>query len=231
MITGWHKFKDHGGSTWRIFADGAADDARHDIDWSSIGTPTSIDAITFGFKWAHDAVQPVRHKDARLVRLPEFYRLQPAEGRASRWLAVPASDVPANTGLHGARWNNPREDAPIAYETPTAANSSYQSPGPASEPIQVKLGDGSVLTYAWYRFADQPAMRNADLTDAEREEAQRRIEMLHRTWRKDRDYLAPPLTGALASIDPSLIVEPPAGLEVGHVPIAIKQERVSATTP
>jgi len=82
-----------------------------------------------------------------------------------------------------------------------------------------------VVTYAWYRFADQPAMLNADLTDAEREEAQRRVELMHRAWTKDRTYLAPPTTGTLASLDPALIVTPPAGFEIGYVPIALRQER------
>jgi hypothetical protein len=85
------------------------------------------------------------------------------------------------------------------------------------------LGDGSVVTYYWYRFADQPAMLNADLTDQEREAMQARVEKLHRAWKKDRDYLAPSATGKLAEIDPALIVTPPTGLEAGYVPIVTRQ--------
>jgi hypothetical protein len=80
------------------------------------------------------------------------------------------------------------------------------------------------VTYAWYRFADQPAMLNADLSKAEREEAQRRVELLHRNWTKDRTYLPPPTTGKLASIDPALLVTPPVGFEIGYVPIVLRQE-------
>jgi hypothetical protein len=36
-----------------------------------------------------------------------------------------------------------------------------------------------------FRFADQPALLNADLTDAERAALQKRVEMLHRKWTKD----------------------------------------------
>jgi hypothetical protein len=79
------------------------------------------------------------------------------------------------------------------------------------------------VTYYWYRFADQPALLNADLTDAERETLQKRVEKLHRHWKKDRTYLAPPAFGELADIDPALIVTPPAGLEAGYVPIATRQ--------
>ena len=81
-----------------------------------------------------------------------------------------------------------------------------------------------MLTYYWYRFADQPAMLNADLTPGGREEVQARVEKLHRAWTKDRDYLAPPDVGTLASLDPALILIPPRGLEAGYVPIATRQE-------
>ena len=91
-------------------------------------------------------------------------------------------------------------------------------------PFKARLGDGSVVTYYWYRFADQPAMMNADLSDAEREQVQARVEKLHRAWTKDRDYLTPPDAGTLASIDPALILTPPKGFEIGYVPIATRQE-------
>jgi hypothetical protein len=53
---------------------------------------------------------------------------------------------------------------------------------------------------------------------------QRRVELLHRHWTRDREYLAPPDSGQLAELDPALIVMPPAGLEVGYVPIVTRQE-------
>ena len=81
-----------------------------------------------------------------------------------------------------------------------------------------------MLTYSWYRFADQPALLNAGLTDVEREALQARVEKLHRHWTKDREYLPPPAVGKLAEIDPALIVTPPEGLEAGYVPIVTRQE-------
>ncbi len=86
-----------------------------------------------------------------------------------------------------------------------------------------KLGDGSVVTYSWYRFADQPALLNADLTADEREALQRRVELLHKHWTRDRDYLPPPTVGKLADLDPALLVTPPKGLEIGYVPIVTRQ--------
>jgi len=102
--------------------------------------------------------------------------------------------------------------------------SSWKKPGPKAGPFKAQLGDGSVVTYSWYRFADQPSLLNADLTGAEREAMQVRVEKLHRHWKKDQDYLAPPTSGKLAELDPALVVTPPPGLEFGYVPIVTRQE-------
>ncbi|MFO0823857.1 MAG: hypothetical protein U0792_12205 [Gemmataceae bacterium] len=107
--------------------------------------------------------------------------------------------------------------------TPDEAGSSWKKPGPAAGPFEAKLGDGSVATYYWYRFADQPAVLNANLTDAEREALQKRVELLHKNWTKDREYLPPPTVGKLADLDPAVLVTPPKGLEIGYVPIVTRQ--------
>jgi hypothetical protein len=49
--------------------------------------------------------------------------------------------------------------------------------------------------------------------------------VLHAAWPIDRDYMAPPSHGKLASFDPALLVTPPAGFEVGYVPIVITRAR------
>ena len=74
-------------------------------------------------------------------------------------------------------------------------------------------------------------MLSADLTPEERELVQKRVERIHRAWTKDRDYLAPPEVGTLASLDPALILTPPRGMEAGYVPIATRQELGGAGTP
>ena len=132
--------------------------------------------------------------------------------------------VPVETGLQQLKWDRPIENPEEAYATPDDPKSSWKKPGPAAGPFKAHLGDGTVVTYYWYRFADQPALLNADLTAAERERMQARVEKLHRAWPKNRNYLAPPTVGKLADIDPALIVKPPKGLEAGYVPIATRQE-------
>jgi hypothetical protein len=106
--------------------------------------------------------------------------------------------VPAETGLAQVRFDRHRGKPQDPYVTPDAPTSSWKQPGPTAGPFQAQLGDGSVVTYYWYRFADQPTLLNADLTAAEREALQARVEKLHRAWTKDREYLPPPARGELA---------------------------------
>jgi hypothetical protein len=56
---------------------------------------------------------------------------------------------------------------------------------------------------------------------------QARVEAIHRAWLPDATYLAPPSVGTLAELDPAIVVQPPAGFEVGYVPIVTRQERTA----
>jgi hypothetical protein len=180
------------------------------------------DPSTFGYRWNYQAVEKTDSRDGPLATLPEYFHLV-KDGKKQQWVPVRAQDVPAETGLPEVRFDRPREPRQEPYDTPDDANSCWKKPGPAAGPFQARLGDGSVVTYYWYRFADQPALLNADLTPQERESMQAKVEKLHRSWTKDRDYLPPPSLGKLADIDPALIVTPPKGLEAGYVPIATRQ--------
>lgn len=206
-------------STWEIrtpLPDGKEE--KVPIDWDAFATPTVLDEHTFGYKWKLESAGP-------LTTLPEYYHLQPGDGNQKpKWVPVSPTDVPAETGLQLIKWDRPKEPAQEPYTTPNDPNSSWQKPGPKAGPFKARLGDGSVVTYYWYRFADQPALLNADLTSAERERLQAKVEKLHRAWKKDRDYLPPNKVGKLAALDPAQIVKPPKGMEVGYVPIATRQE-------
>jgi hypothetical protein len=214
-----HAFESKGGATWQIYPPNAGKDKKAPVAWNSFATPTALDSDTYGYKWANEAVT----KADSLITLPEYYRLEKDKKDKERWTVVSAKDVPAETGLSKVEFPQRRSVKSKPYVTPDEADSSWKKPGPAAGPFQAKLGDGSVATYYWYRFADQPALLNADLTDAERETLQKRVELLHREWTKDRNYLPPPTIGKLADLDPAVLVTPPKGLEVGYVPIVTRQ--------
>jgi hypothetical protein len=217
-----HQFTGKGGATWRIYPDRTAKEEKDPVAWNSFATPMAADAHTFGYRWDLNIAKQTESKRGSLVKLPEYFRLV-KNGAKSQWIPVRAEEVPAETGLVQARFERPTGRRPQAYVTPDDPASCWKKPGPKAGPFQTHPGDGSLVTYYWYRFADQPAMLNADLTDQEREAVQKRVEKLHRIWKKDRDYLPPPAFGELAELDPALIVTPPPGLEVGYVPIATRQ--------
>ncbi len=218
-----HTFNGKGGSTWRIYPPNTPREKKVPLAWGSFANPVALNDTTYGYRWDKEMVTKTDSKDGPLVTLPEYYRLGKDRDNNEQWVVVAPKDIPAETGLAKATFHRPKESRPESYITPDDATSCWKKPGPAAGPFQAKLGDGSVVTYYWYRFADQPALLNADLTDAERESLQKRVEKLHQNWKKDRDYLPPPTVGKLADLDPNLIVTPPKGLEVGYVPIVTRQ--------
>ncbi len=215
-----HEFSDRGGSTWKLYATGAPNDEKIPIDWNTFAFPTALDAHTYGYRWDGAKVT----QNGSLTTLPEYFRLEKDKDGKDRWQAVSAGDVPAETQLAEAPFGPSADvDRLGPYETPQEDESCWKSPGPAAGPFTASLGDGSVVTYYWYRFADQPAILNADLTDAEREALQAKVELIHRHWKKDQDYLPPNTVGTLADLDPAVLVTPPDGMEFGYVPIVTRQ--------
>lgn len=216
-------FKNGGGSTWKIYPEKTPKELKTGVTWNAFGTPFVPEPTTFAYKWNQEAVT-VRDTRAHAIRtLPEYFRLTGEEKKA-RWVAMAAKDVPSTTGLKTIAFDRPKEKAQAPYDTPEGLNTTWKKPGPVAGPFQAKLGDGSIVTYYWYRFADQPALLNADLTKEEREVMQVKVEKLHREWTKDRAYLALNTVGKLAELDSAQLVMPPKGLEVGYVPIATRQE-------
>ncbi len=213
----------NGGSTWKISAEKTPKEQKIALAWNSFATAIAPDPMTYGFKWNEQFVSKVASPHGDRAALPEYFQLQ-TDGAKSQWVALKPAEKPAAPDLAALRFERPREKAAEPYDTPDTAESSFKKPGPVAGPFQAHLGDGSVVTYYWYRFADQPALLHADLTSGEREEMQARVEKLHRAWTSDRDYLAPPTVGKLADLDPAQLVAPPKGLEIGYVPIATRQE-------
>ncbi|MBU6276555.1 MAG: hypothetical protein KGQ61_07955 [Planctomycetes bacterium] len=218
-----HTFTGGGGSTWRISPPGTPRDDKVPLEWGSFATAEALDPHTYGYRWNRDLVSDTLDAPGPRVTLPEYYRLVERPDGKPRWQPVPAAAVPAETGLVTHRFVRPPATPPEPYVTPDDPGSCWRQPGPVAGPFTVRLGDGSVVTYHWYRFADQPALLNADLTAEEREALQARVERLHRHWRRDGEYLLAPGHGTLADLDPAVLVEPPPGLEVGYVPIVTRQ--------
>jgi hypothetical protein len=145
---------------------------------------------------------------------PQYFKLS-----GGQRVAVAAADVPAETHLQTQEFELASRAEP--YTSP--ASEAWTRPGPKSGPFTVKLVDGSRVTYAWYRFVDQPSFQQYPWSEEKKAKLQAFVEKIHATWPMDRDYMAPPSRGALVTLDPALIVTPPKGLEVGYVPIVTRQ--------
>ena len=219
-----HTFKSNGGSTWRIYTPNTPKEKKTTLAWNSFASPVALDEHTYGYRWNQKLVTKTDSKNgSSLVTLPEYFHLVKSGDTKAEWVVVQAKDVPEETGLTKIEFKRSNAKPAEPYITPEEAESSWKKPGPVAGPFQAHLGDGSVVTYHWYRFADQPAILNADLTDKEREAMQLRVEKLHKSWTKEKEYLPAPTIGKLADLDPALIVTPPKGFEIGYVPIATKQ--------
>ena len=162
--------------------------------------------------------------------LPEYFSLDAND----EWQAIAEDEVPNATDLLDALVPiTPRSE--ITYLTPLDPecqwqdpNGPWNSPGPTAGPFQADLGDGSTVTYHWYRFVDQPAIIQADLPENVRDALQERIELIHSNWNHMDEYIAPPLVGEIATVDPAAVIQPPAGLEIGYVPIVTRQEKTQS---
>ncbi len=207
------------------------------INWDTFAKPIALNSTTYGFRWDPQWTSKTGSATSPMVTLPEYFRFEKDTPKGPTWVAVQPNDVPSETGLKTVEFKRAVPQNPSAYTTPLVdarlvnAVASWKNPGPAkgagvnAGPYTAQLGDGSTVTYYWYRFADQPALLNADLTAVEREQMQLRVEKLHKSWKIDQNYLPNPTTGKLASLDPNLVVAPPAGLEFGYVPIVTRQEK------
>lgn len=161
----------------------------------------------WGLQWGTNELAPAG-------RFPQYFK-HVGEER----VAISPADVPAHTGLLRKEFATAQPGPP--YTSPKAG--AWTQPGPVKGPYTVRLTDGSIVTYSWYRFVDQPSFQQYSWSDAKKARLQALVEKIHARWPIDRDYMAPPTRGRLATLDPALMVTPPPGLEVGFVPIVTAQ--------
>ncbi len=147
---------------------------------------------------------------------PQYYK-HAGEER----LAVSAAEVPVETKLLTQPFKLATPGKP--YTSPTTG--AWARPGPKLGSFTARLTDGSVVTYSWYRFVDQPSFQQHNWSADKKAKLQAFVEKVHARWPIDRDYMAPPTRGKRVALDPALLVTPPKGLEVGYVPIVTRQER------
>jgi hypothetical protein len=218
-------FVNNGGAMAAEISETSQNGIKHDIDLHYIDNVQQNSNI-MGFKYDLNTVK----KDENNFILPEYFRLDPD----NKWRPVEEEEVPRSTQLLStAVPSSSRTEIP--YLTPLDPECHFQdpdspwnNPGPVAGPFKADLGDGTTVTYYWYRFIDQPSVINAKLPEDIRAKLQSRVELIHANWSHTDEYLTPPSVGQIATIDPAAIVQPPPGLETGYVPIVTRQEKSRA---
>ncbi len=215
-------FIDNGGAIEGEISEAAEGGFEHLIDLTYIQNLKPSNNVT-GFEFDLNIVE----KSNGVFILPEYFRLD----TDNKWRPIDAANVPESTNLLTTNVpNTPRSEIP--YLTPMEPDclfqdpsGPWQSPGPTAGPFTADLGDGTTVTYYWYRFIDQPAVIHANLPESMRTAMQARVELIHSNWSHKDEYLAAPSFGKLATLDPKIIIDPPAGLEIGYVPIVTRQQK------
>lgn len=170
-----------------------------------------FDDNTWGLVWKKGGQAP-------RGQFPQYF--QHAGGKR---VAVAEQDVPRETGLLEAAFALAERGAP--FTSPNAG--AWAQPGPKTASFTSVLGDGSKVTYCWYRFVDQPVFQQYAWSAEKKAQLQALVENVHRAWPIDREYMPPPTSGKLVALDPALFVTPPPGLEIGYVPIVTRQENAT----
>lgn len=168
-----------------------------------------FDKTTWGMTWPNKT-------EPGLAEFPQYFRHE-----GDHRVAIEASEVPIETELLKREFATKKQTRP--YSAPIVG--AWKMPGASSEPQTVQLADGSTVTYAWYRFVDQPSFQQYQYSDAKKQKLQALVEQIHAHWTPDRGYMPPPSHGEKVSLDPALLVTPPKGMEVGYVPIVIGQSK------
>ncbi len=182
------------------------------ISFNNAFTMTTFGSRAWGMQWTKPTPP--------LAFFSEYWKQS-----GSNRVPVAASEVPSSTGLLTKKFT--KAGPGVTYTSPTTG--AWATPGAKSGPYKAYLNDRSIVTYYWYRFIDQPVFQQYKWSAAEKTKVQSIVEKMHANWPIDKIYIPLPSTGTLVTLDPHLIVTPPAGLEVGYVPIVTKQEYNTST--
>jgi hypothetical protein len=149
---------------------------------------------------------------ARLERLPEYYKQV-----GNKRIAIKESEAPA--ALVASKFGSLMQTSKYIYKEP----SWWRKNPAASKDLTANLRDGSQVTYRWYKFVDQPSLQRFEMNAAEKAGIQGAIEKMQKEW-NNFAMMKDPTAGSMVSFDGGLMVTPPKGLEIGYVPIVVKQK-------
>ena len=168
----------------------------------------------FGLEWSGNIENGMGY-------FPQYFK-----DSADRRVAIVESDVPGYTRLAFRDFQKPSEN-PSPYHAELAG--AWRTPGPVAGPFYAWLNDNSRVVYFWYRFIDQPVFQQFNWSQSKKDSLQYFIEQMHEHWTIDQTYMKELSSGELVAFDQALFVTPPAGYEIGYVPIVVVQEKAEGS--
>ena len=165
---------------------------------------------SYGLQWKKETKKGMAY-------FPRYFKKE-----GDKMVAINESEVPEETHLKSQNFATATKGKP--YTSLSDNETNRKSPGSKAGPFKATLSDGSVVTYCWYRFVDQPSLQSLKLSEEDKNRIQKNVERIHESWTSNKEYMAPPSQGKLASLDNAIIVKPPKGMEIGYVPIVTRQE-------
>jgi len=133
---------------------------------------------------------------------------------------ISETEIPTWTGLLDVTMPLKSTDSNRMYEPPSGG---WPQPE-GDQTYSVDLIDGSTVTYGWYKFIDQPSIVKLNLSSDQSTRLQSVVETIHAlNWGTSNPVLAPPTFGDLVEIDDALLLTPPVGMNIGYVPVALRQ--------
>jgi hypothetical protein len=133
---------------------------------------------------------------------------------------ISETEIPTWTGLLDVTMPLKSTDSNRMYEPPSGG---WPQPE-GDQTYSVDLIDGSTVTYGWYKFIDQPSIVKLNLSSDQSTRLQSVVETIHAlNWGTSNPVLAPPTFGNLVEIDDALLLTPPVGMNIGYVPVALRQ--------
>lgn len=186
--------------------------------------PNIVEKVTYqntnlNYKWSGVTSENISHK---FVNFPEYYH----KWAPDAWRPVSSRDVPASLRNFNFEEDTNQGGAYNAFNSSGNLTGAWASPGPSAGPYRVLLNDGSVVVYYWYKFINQPSFHQirSSKTASEWNHLQTIVEKLHAWSKPNNNYIPNPSAGKeLISMDTSLLVCPPTGMENGYVPVVAMQ--------
>ena len=183
------------------------------IGINSKATPSVFNGTAFGLQWTNII--------DTMGTFPQYF-----EESGSNRYAIDSINLPSQISLAQQEFNMPSSN-PNDYFAPLTG--IWGTPGPTTGPFNTVLADGSLVTYYWYRFIDQPVFQQFNWQQSKKDSLQEIVEKIHIHWGNNNNYMPAPSGGSLVTFDQALLVTPPIGLEIGYVPIVIRQSLAPIT--